>query len=64
MAGRSAGPTRLSISPLSVYDLATRGRLHPAYIAGVVGTIALQLTALALLGNPTWKALSLRLIGH
>jgi hypothetical protein len=26
--------------------------------------IALQITALVLLGNPTWKALSLHLIGH
>jgi hypothetical protein len=47
-----------------VYDLATRDRLHPAYIAGVVWTIALQFTAFILLGNPTWKALSLHLIGH
>jgi hypothetical protein len=49
---------------LGVHDLATRGRLHPAYIAGVVWTISLQITALVLLGNPTWKALSLHLIGH
>jgi len=46
------------------YDLATRARLHPAYLAGVVWMIALQITALVLLGNPTWKALSLHLIGH
>ena len=49
---------------LGVYDLATRARLHPAYIAGVVWTLALQTTALVLLDNPTWKALSLHLIGH
>jgi hypothetical protein len=49
---------------LGVYDLSTRGRLHPAYMAGVVWTIALQFAALILLGNPTWKALSLHLIGH
>ncbi len=49
---------------LGVYDLAARVRLHPAYIAGAVWMIALQITALALLGNPTWKALSLHLIGH
>lgn len=47
---------------LGVYDLAMRARLHPAYVAGVVWTIALQFTAL--LGNPSWKALSLHLIGH
>jgi hypothetical protein len=49
---------------LSVYDLATRARLHPAYIAGIFWMIALQFTAITLLGNPTWKAVSLHLIGH
>jgi hypothetical protein len=49
---------------LGLYDLATRRRLHPAYVAGVVWTIALQFTALRLLDNSTWKALSLHLIGH
>lgn len=48
---------------LGVYDLATQGRLHLAYIAGIFWMIALQFTAIALLGNPTWKALSLHLIG-
>jgi hypothetical protein len=49
---------------LGAYDLATRGRLHPAYVAGVAWTVVLQTTALTLLPNPTWKALSLHLIGH
>lgn len=49
---------------LGVYDWATRGRLHPAYLAGVIWALALQSTALILLGNPTWKAISLHLIGH
>jgi hypothetical protein len=49
---------------LGVYDLATRRRFHPAYIAGVVWMLALQVTALRLLGNATWKAMSLHLIGH
>ena len=47
-----------------VYDLTTRRRLHPAYVAGAVWMIALQFTALRLLSNPTWKAFSLYLIGH
>lgn len=47
---------------LGVYDLGPRGRLHTAYIAGVTWTITLQLTVFVLLGNPTWKALSLQLI--
>jgi hypothetical protein len=49
---------------LGAYDLTTRGRLHPAYIAGVLWALALQCTALVLLNNSAWKALSLHLIGH
>jgi hypothetical protein len=49
---------------LGLYDLAARRRLHPAYVVGAVWMIALQFTALRLLGNPTWKVLSLHLIGH
>jgi hypothetical protein len=63
MAGLYLG-SDLLILGLGVYDLATRGRLHPAYIAGVAWMVALQFTALVLLGNPAWKALSLHLIGH
>jgi hypothetical protein len=49
---------------LGAYDLVTRRRLHPAYVAGAVWTIGLQLTAQGLLHSPAWKALTLHLIGH
>jgi hypothetical protein len=49
---------------LGAYDVATRGRLHPVYIAGVIWSLALQLTALTLLTSPAWKAFTLHLIGH
>jgi hypothetical protein len=49
---------------LGAYDLVTRGRLHPAYLAGAAWMIAIQITAVTLLANPAWKALSLHLIGH
>jgi hypothetical protein len=49
---------------LGVYDVLTRRRLHPAYIAGVAWTIVLQSAAFVLLRNPTWKTISLHLIGH
>ncbi len=49
---------------VGAYDLITRRRLHPAYVAGVMWMIALQFTALMLLHNPAWKAVSLHLIGH
>jgi len=48
---------------LGAYDLVTRGRLHPAYVAGVAWMVALQCTALVLLNDAGWKALSLHLIG-
>lgn len=49
---------------LGAYDLFTRGRLHPAYIAGLGWVLLLQATALTLLPNAAWKVLSLHLIGH
>ena len=49
---------------LGAYDLVTRCRLHPVYVAGVIWAFALQVTACAALGNPAWKAFSLHLIGH
>jgi hypothetical protein len=42
-----------------IYDLATRGGMHPAFPAGIIWTIALQIIALVLLRNSTWKALLL-----
>ena len=48
---------------LGAYDLATRRRLHPAYIAGLVWMLGLQFLASFLLHSPGWKAISLRLIG-
>ena len=49
---------------LGAYDLISRRRLHPAYLLGVAWAVTLQITALSLLPNPAWKALTLRLIGH
>ncbi len=63
MAGLYMGSDLLVLG-LGAYDLATRRRLHPVYIAGVAWMFALQLTAHTLLHNAAWKAISLRLIGH
>lgn len=49
---------------LGAYDLITRRRLYPVYIAGVAWMLALELTALQLLHSPAWKAFTLHLIGH
>jgi len=49
---------------IGAYDLITRRRLHPAYVAGLAWTFALQLTASALYHAPGWKPISVALIGH
>jgi uncharacterized membrane protein len=46
------------------YDLFTRKRLHPAYIAALAWIFALQTTAVFLDHSPAWKPAALRLIGH
>ena len=48
---------------LGAYDLATRGRLHPAYVAGAGWVLANELAAAWLYFSPGWKAISLRLLG-
>jgi hypothetical protein len=58
------GGSDLLVLCLGAYDLATRRTLHPAYIAGAVWMIALQVTARAGLHSPAWKAISLHLIGQ
>jgi hypothetical protein len=54
----------LLVLGLGAYDLATRRKLHPAYMVGALWMITLQLTARAGLHSPTWKAFTLHLIGH
>jgi len=49
---------------LGAYDLATRRKLFPAYVAGVAWVLTLQLAAYTLLPNPHWKAVAMHLIGR
>lgn len=49
---------------LGAYDWITRRRLHPAYVAGVAWTAALQLTAALLVTSPAWRSIALRLLGR
>lgn len=51
------------IAMLGVYDLATRGRLHPAYVLGAGWVLANELAAAWLFFSPGWHAISLRLLG-
>ena len=48
---------------LGVYDLVTRGRLHPAYVIGTGWILANELAAAWLYFSPAWKVLSLRMLG-
>ncbi len=54
----------LLVLGMGVYDLVSRGRLHPAYVAGVAWTAALQLTAAFLYRAPFFLPLAKHLIGH
>ena len=49
---------------IGAYDLVTRKRLHPAYVAGMAVTFGLQLIGSALYHSPGWKTIALALIGH
>lgn len=62
VAGLYAGGTLLLVI-LGVYDLVSRGRLHPAYVAGGAFLLLLHAAAYTLLHSPAWLAVSLRAIG-
>ena len=47
---------------VGAYDLITRRRLHPAYVAGLAWAAAMEATALALYFNASWKPVAAHLI--
>jgi hypothetical protein len=51
------------IAGLGVYDLVTRGRLHPAYVTGTLWILANELAAAWLFFAPWWKPIAARLVG-
>jgi len=57
------GPDMLILG-LGVYDLVTRKRLHPAYVAGVIWVLAVQILASWLWTSPDWKPIATHLLGH
>jgi hypothetical protein len=61
--GLFLGPDLLLVA-LGGYDLATRGRLHPAYIAGGLWMLVCQFGGVSLLLLPQWKPIALTIIGH
>jgi hypothetical protein len=59
-----SGATALIIVGMGVYDLATRQRLLPAYIAGAGWALAGQALAAYLMFVPAWKVFTIHLLGH
>jgi len=57
-------PGDLIVAAIGAYDLLTRGRLVPAYVAGVAWTAALQLLAMAVMFSTWWPPIANHLIGH
>lgn len=57
------GPDLL-IAALGIYDVATRGRLQPAYVAGFLWIVLAQAGAILLYFNPMWVRFAWWLLGH
>lgn len=56
-------PTVLVLS-IGVYDLITRRRLVPAYVAGALLCFCLQIASVWLYFQPAWLTLSQHIVGH
>jgi hypothetical protein len=52
------------IAGIGVYDLITRRRLHPAYVAGGAWVVGLLSLAGVLYVSPWWTLVALRIIGR
>jgi hypothetical protein len=60
--GPSYGGTMILFLGLGLYDLITRRRLHPAYLAGLAWVVTVEIAALALRADPAWVKLAARWI--
>lgn len=56
--------TLVLVIAVGAYDLLTRGRLHPAYLAASLWILANQMLATWLFYQPFWMAITKRLTGH
>jgi len=59
-----SGATALIIVGMGVYDLITRRRLLPAYVAGASWALAGQALSTYLMFVPAWKVFTTHLLGH
>jgi hypothetical protein len=53
----------IALIALGIYDLITRGRLHPAYVLGAGWVLANELAAAGLYFTPAWKPVAAKLLG-
>jgi hypothetical protein len=60
--GPSYGGTMILFVGMGLYDLITRRRLHPAYLAGLAWVVTVEIAALALRADPAWVKLAARWI--
>lgn len=58
------GGTALLVGAIGVFDLATRGRLHPAYVGGTLWIAANEALATVLFHRPGWLAVARAMTGH
>jgi hypothetical protein len=54
----------IMIAGIGGYDLVTRRRLHPAYLAGGAWVLTIQFMTAWLYNSPAWKPIALSIIGH
>jgi hypothetical protein len=57
-------PAYVLMASVGLYDLATRRRLHPAYVAGVAWCVLVDLLGGWLYYQPFWNNIALGIIGH
>ncbi len=57
-------PAYTLIAAIGVYDLLTRRRLHPAYVAAVAWCLPIQVLSGWLYYQPFWKQVAGRILGH
>jgi hypothetical protein len=62
MAQNYLGPNLLILA-LGAYDLATRRRLHPAYVAAAAFILVVEMVATALYLSPGWPDMARRIVG-
>lgn len=60
--GGSIEPDLLIVA-LGVYDVATRGRLHPVYLPAVLWLGTMQACSIAAYFTPAWRSVASRLLG-